>query len=587
MIEELRLQNFKGFEDHVIPLNRLTMIVGANNAGKSTAVEALRLVSLVLRARRQSQFVAEPTWLEHEDAYRGIAPTTRGLEFDGDSFFYRYEPPPAIVRARFTGGASVTVFVGPEGQLHGVIADEHGHAVGSAAAARALEFPEIAVQPQVAPLSRNERVFNRGTVVRGLGTYLAPQHFRNQLKYFNDDYESFCELAEGTWPEFKVDEFEGLHGQPGDPLILRVRDRDFVAEASWMGHGLQMWLQTMWFLARTSNSACVILDEPDVYMHPDIQHRLLEQIRERFEQLLITTHSVELMASVDPADILIIDRSGASSAFATSLPAVQGLIDQMGGVHNLQLTRLFTADRFLLVEGDDLDLLRIFERTLQIKPTFVDLIPHGSTGGWGGWSLAISSKLPTTNNAGGKIVSYALFDCDHHADTEIDQRYKEADDQAVRLHVWRRKEIENYLLVPSAIARHIEDLLGHPGPNAAKIKKQIVKIANDLRDEVESDVGEKLFHLDRGGGFPKALKQAKLIVRNGYDNFEELLRILPGKVVLKELSLWSDDKYGVTFGPLRLAHALVPDEIDDEVSAVLTAIARREKFASALRLRRA
>jgi hypothetical protein len=38
------------------------------------------------------------------------------------------------------------------------------------------------------------------------------------------------------------------------------------ADGSQMGHGLQMWLQTMWFLARVGYAACAILDEPDVYM---------------------------------------------------------------------------------------------------------------------------------------------------------------------------------------------------------------------------------------------------------------------------------------------------------------------------------
>ncbi len=46
MLSELRLENFRCFEDHTIPLRPLTIIVGRNNAGKSTIVEALRIVSI-------------------------------------------------------------------------------------------------------------------------------------------------------------------------------------------------------------------------------------------------------------------------------------------------------------------------------------------------------------------------------------------------------------------------------------------------------------------------------------------------------------------------------------------------------------
>ena len=113
LIRQIHLQNFRGFEDHTIQLKPLALIVRANNAGKSTVVEGLRLASLALRAIRASRFVPEPRWLDHEFAYRGVSPTTRGLDFDPDSFFHRYEPPPAIVRVTFTNGSDSHSFRRP------------------------------------------------------------------------------------------------------------------------------------------------------------------------------------------------------------------------------------------------------------------------------------------------------------------------------------------------------------------------------------------------------------------------------------------------------------------------------------------
>ena len=56
---KVRLRNFRGFDDHVVPLRDLTIIVGENNAGKSTIVEALRLAALAVNRFRRggSQFV--------------------------------------------------------------------------------------------------------------------------------------------------------------------------------------------------------------------------------------------------------------------------------------------------------------------------------------------------------------------------------------------------------------------------------------------------------------------------------------------------------------------------------------------------
>ena len=47
MIESLILQNFRCFHKHEIPFREKTIIVGKNNAGKSSIIEALRLVSIV------------------------------------------------------------------------------------------------------------------------------------------------------------------------------------------------------------------------------------------------------------------------------------------------------------------------------------------------------------------------------------------------------------------------------------------------------------------------------------------------------------------------------------------------------------
>lgn len=74
MIDRLRLQNFRGFEDHEIPFAGTTVMVGANNAGKSTVVEALRLIALATRRLRGPirRLIDPPDWLQHPEASAGV-----------------------------------------------------------------------------------------------------------------------------------------------------------------------------------------------------------------------------------------------------------------------------------------------------------------------------------------------------------------------------------------------------------------------------------------------------------------------------------------------------------------------------------
>ena len=182
MIESLRLQNFRGFTDHLVPFKQTTVLVGANNAGKSTIVEALRIVAVVADRLKNphARFVEPPLWLDGELALIGVAPAVRGLPSEGASrsLFYAYDPPPAILSAAFSSGAKVTAFIGPDAQVHGAAWDAAGAEITGRRQARALTLDIIGVQPQVAPLMRREVAHKPETIVRGDGTYLAPRHFR-------------------------------------------------------------------------------------------------------------------------------------------------------------------------------------------------------------------------------------------------------------------------------------------------------------------------------------------------------------------------------------------------------------------------
>jgi ABC-type multidrug transport system ATPase subunit len=70
-----------------------------------------------------------------------------------------------------------------------------------------------------------------------------------------------------------------------------------------------MWLQIVWFLSRTSSENIVVLDEPDVYMHPEQQRKLVLLLRERFKQTIVSTHSQPIIDSCDDEDMLWLHRN--------------------------------------------------------------------------------------------------------------------------------------------------------------------------------------------------------------------------------------------------------------------------------------
>jgi hypothetical protein len=584
MLKRLLLQNFKCFHNHEIPFRPTTILVGRNNAGKSTIVEALRLVSLVINRYQFLSYRGVPDWLDIPTRSRGVSPSLKGMEFSFDSVFHRYGDPPAAITAEFDTGETVKVYIGPDVHVHAVIEDSTKQLITTKGQAQKIQLPEVNILPQVAPLAREEQILTPDYVRSALSSALAPLHFRNQLNLFYDFFfEDFKQIAEDTWPGLRITELTGRSVLPGGDLSLLVQDGDFVAEVGLMGHGLQMWLQAMWFLARIKKESTVILDEPDVYMHADLQRRLIRLLRSHYNQNIIATHSTEIMSEVEADQVLIVDRKENKSKFTTSLSAVQSFIEHIGGTHNIQLARLWSSKRFILVEGKD---VRIFKRLQNIlfpdsREPF-DTIPNMSIGGWGGWNYAIGSSMVLKNEGGQDITTYCIFDSDYHIAEDINKRHKDAKKRGVQLHIWSRKEIENYLLVPEAIQRVVSS--GIRGqitpPSTERITKQIDKIAKSLKNSVMDAISTEFLASNKAGGVRVANSAARKQVEDAWKSREGRFSIVSGKKVISKLSEWSQKKFDVSISATAIVRALRINEIPDELVTVLSAIEECKTFVS-------
>lgn len=577
-MKELNITNFRCYRKHKVPFKNVSVVVGKNNAGKSTIVEALRLIALVLQRYTNLAYTEPPVWTGLPKTSKGVSPSLKGLDFNADSLFYRYGSPPAIIKATFENGESVEVQLGPNAELFAILKDSEDRLIKSKAQAGKTKMPFVNILPQIGPLLKEELVLKRDYVSSALTSSLASLHFRNQLLFMNQHFERFVDLAESTWNGFRIRSLEGSILEHGDPVTLLVQDNDFVAEVGWMGHGLQMWLQIMWFLARTTNQSTIILDEPDIYMHADLQRKLIKLIAGAFKQVIVATHSVEIMSEVDPENILIIDRSQVSSKFANKLPAVQRLIDSIGGIHNIQLARLWSSRKCLLVEGKDLSLLKHMHATLFPKSQeAVDMIPNLSIGGWGGWNYAIGSSMLLNNASNESIRVFCLLDRDYHSEQEINNRLEESKRRGVELHIWTRKEIENYLIVPEAIARIINMSRKIRGQKVTKeiVIEKIMEITESLKDDTIDAIATE--HLEERK-IKKANTIAREIVNKQWSNFDDRISVLSGKAILALLSTWTQQEFAFSFSPIRLARALRKNEIPEEMGKVLSSIEDNSSF---------
>lgn len=576
MLKSLTINNYRCFNEHTINFRALTIAVGKNNAGKSTFIETIRLLSLVVERFKSLAYKEPPNWLELPKMYRGVSPSVEGIDMSTQNIFHRYGNPPACIIAEYNTGERVELHIGEDAKLYAGIFDSNGKAIASKSEARKLNLSEINILPQIGPLRNKEQLLTVDYVHKNMNSANSSLHFRNQLHYNRGLLDLFKDNIQKTWPNLRVQNLDLIGDFNERELDLFIQDNAFVAEIGWMGHGLQMWLQTIWFLTRCSDHSTVILDEPDVYMHADLQRKLIRYLKNRFSQVIVATHSIEIMSEVEPENILLIDKSKVKSTYSTSMPLVQKIVNSIGSIHNIQLARLWSSKKILIVEGKDIEMLKRIHNSLfgESLDSF-ESIPNFSIGGWGGWKYAVGSKM-LLKNAGDKgLITYCLLDSDYHTEEEKAEKLSEAEANEICLHIWSKKELENYLLVPTAIERIINSTSRKRKTTVDEVLNKMLLIADGLKEEVTDSIASELQIKERKLTAGTAHKRAREIVNNGWVN---KLNFVSGKEVVTRLSDWSREEFGVLLNANKIASLLRKEEINLELIQVMNKIANCTPF---------
>ena len=576
MIKKLTIKNFRCFDNTTVYFQDTSILVGKNNAGKSTLIEALKIIATVVRKYKKLPFVSAPDWVLNESD-NGILPSLDNQGISDKGLFNFYGKAPAFVEAHFSNGCAIRAYIGEGLSVFAMIIKSDGNPARNRMEAGKIDFPPMEVLPQISALLEKEKKVELKTVTQNRTTRLTSRNFRNQLYYYSDSFPQFKSLVESTWEGLQVNPVDTVFSEDGTYLSFFVRNNSFYAEIGWMGYGLQMWVQCMWFLSQCRPDAIVILDEPDVYMHADLQRRLIRLVSPLFSQLIVATHSVEIMEEVLPENIIPVDHRKKSIKSVGSHAILQQLVEGMGSVFNLDLARLFISKRFVVWEGPDTDRMImakfqsiLFPQGLQSISAF----PKSYVEGWGGWQKAMAIASVFNHNQV-NVKCYCIFDSDYHTPESIISRKQEARTRQINLHIWQRKEIENYTLQPEVILRYLQAKKRKGRITMEILQNKIVEIENELKESIQDGLASEIQKQDKSLDYSSVRKRVEI-------RFNELwknpLDIVPGKEFIKKLSSWAKKEYGVNVHALAIIPFFSPNEIPSEMRRVITAIVQGESL---------
>lgn len=480
MITKLVIRKFKSIKEESYSFTNFDLLVGPNNSGKSTILQALAIWQFCVhefqrRPKRSGtsgiqivlpNFTALPVpefnllWNEKRDRnYRGKKLEYILIEIDvtwrerngQDKTFgveLRYNSPQAVYAKPAEGWK---IFHQYEEEV----------------------LPQIAYVPPFSGLEPIEEWKDTSILRKQVGKGQPGSILRNLLLLVVNDKEK----GEKNWGEIssaisrwfstklKKPKYEqGVDTQIQCEYVDNKRSYDIIAG----GSGFHQTLTLLAFLYGYKPTT-ILLDEPDAHLHVNLQREILDYFRQMSSkqsiQFLIATHAEELIKGVDANRIISLLQQKPTRE--SSKPEI---LRAMADVSNTEINQLRSSPFLIYVEGDTDDrILRTWAGILNAETDIKQVCFRNMSGGSKEDMKADAKKhFLSVKQIIPKIKRLMIFDYDTDKTAFHPKETNEA------LFEWKRKNIENYLLVPDAWKRAIHQVLGIPDDLFLISLKQIV-----------------------------------------------------------------------------------------------------------------
>ncbi len=574
MLKSLTLQNFRGFSDHRIEFGPETILIGQNNAGKTTIIEALRVLSVAQMRVHSANLIGCPVWLDGFCQGAGFKPSLETIDFDFENVQHAYAAEkPAIIKAKLRNNNEIHIYIGTGSeQVFCQLRLGPNRIVHSRSDIRERTFGSTRVMPPIGSLLPREKHIAKGRLNRYLDGYLAYRHFRNQLWERPSDYRKFVKLLEDTWTTAKIHSFENDHGAERNQYSLLVREGKFTSEISWHGHGLQAWMQTAWFLARVPSDCTIVLDEPDVYLHADIQRKLIKVIESlKFNQSIVATHSSEIISDVPTQSVVLVQKRNRVSKPSENTTEIQKALRTMGSLHSIQLSKIAERGRVLIVEGQDRRFL--LDVAFKLGPKVFDRFNQLAVmelGGKGNWTHALGAAEALNKTSAGAIQTSLILDSDYMLDEEKKKFNYKAETCGLDLHIWQKKEIENYFICDTAISRYISERVDHA---ITELDTWLLQTINSIQEKMYQDLVLSYSDVIQKHSHPKidtkaAFRKANDLVESKLES-QILSDLISAKDLFSALTKCVSDKFGVSFSALAICKEMRASEYPVEITTTI------------------
>lgn len=587
-ITSIKFINYKSFKQFSVSLNEFNILVGPNNAGKSTVIGSLKILAEGIRKARSRKpiLIDDPA----QNQILGYEIDLSQVPVATENVFHNYDDStPAVIRFRLSDASHLQIFF-PARNLCYFNYESECRIIRSPKEFVEFVDLEIGYVPILGPVDHTEKLFQKEAARLALLTHTASRNFRNIWYHYNEDFQDFRELVKSTWPGLDISKPEVNTSGKDNTLNMFCPEERIPREIYWAGFGFQVWCQMLTYIIKNKKCSIFLIDEPDIYLHSDLQRQLLGILKSLGPDIIIATHSTELISEADINDILIINKTNKSAKRITDPSQLRNIFQVLGSNLNPILTQIAKSKRVLFVEGKDFlifsKIARILKKDQVANRSDFAVVP---VEGFNPTRLhAFKDGIEKT--IGSKIISAVIFDKDYRSNEEIESEKMALNQGNIFVHIHSRKEIENFLLIPSAIDKAIRIRLNDINKRTDKkldfnedIDQIIDKLSSEYKHRTQAQLQSHQLkfqkslnpRMDESTIIESILNEFEVI----WNNIETRLAIIPGKDFLSSLNLYLQTNFKTSISQANIINSIekgmIPVELVELINKIDTF--RKEK----------
>lgn len=504
MIKKVELRKFKRFRNQVINLKTqgITVLAGGNNSGKSTLLHAIAVwefCKLIIRIEKGAAFlyqenegqglglsaeeflpIAIPS-LKH--MWTNLKTQKEGEDIDGynlkikcfwdlqevekfleislslanDRLFVKVTDSNITDGDKIPNAAYLPTFAGILERENKVSLAERRKLIGKGLAGSVLRNLLLELYDQ----NKAGRVELKGDKAKirtsDLKRFKTNDPFEILVKNIRDIFRTGFRIKDFNdlyHTSIKIDSFKGEYTDRG---VFKKHSlynyRDLMVE----GSGFLQWLN-VFTLSLNTEIDILLLDEPDAHLHPSLQHKMIKELEkisgQSAKQILIATHSSEIIKVIEPNYILNVTNS---LRYLHEEGQKVGLLAGIGSDYSPVLDKIKRTKKILFVEGEiDYKLLcKVGE--LIGSPISDDVVDWISASSHKERKLLFNELKKEIPDLKGLSIRDRDDEGLNSVDNDLVDKGHSNQGDDFRLMKWKRRNIENYLILPSIIESIVDD----------------------------------------------------------------------------------------------------------------------------------